>query len=334
MRTKSRRFIAGLAGIWMVFAMLAGCTPNPNEGISIGLITKQEENTYWVTMRKTAERTARTEQVTLLTATGKSDVDVEGQEAAFKDMVAKGVDGIMIAPTDSTALNPLIKDARDAGIVVITVDTPVDPMDVADAYFGTDNHEAGLSVGKYAASRVKDMGLTPKVAMLNLAPGIASGSEREAGFLEGFGIEASDPQVVASVDTQGNKALAAEAMAGILAEHPDVSVIYTVNEEAAFGAIEALEAAKVDPSSVVLVSVDGSCAAMRDGVRTGKIAATAMQFPENMAREGIYAIIDVAHGGSAPSGFLNTGTQLVSGTPATGVDSRNVEYGIRNCWGS
>lgn len=328
-----KRLIAGAAAVLLTALGVTACAPNPNEGITIGLITKQEENSYWVTMREVAERTAKDEGVTLLTATGQSDVDVESQREAFAEMLAAGVDGIMIAPTDSTALNDLIEEARSDGVVVIAVDTPVDPSDTTNAYFGTDNFEAGQLVGRYAAARVTDLGLAPKIAMLNLAPGIASGLEREAGFLDGFGTGSDDSTIVAAVDSQGDRDLAADAMRTIIAENPDVSVIYTVNEEAALGAMDALEGARIDPSSLVLVTIDGSCAAMKDGVRPGRIAATAMQFPENMAREGIHAIIDAAHGASAPSGFLDTGTQLVSGSPASGVDSRNVEFGIRNCWG-
>lgn len=325
------RLVAGLALALTMSLGLTACADNPNDGITIGLITKQEENSYWVTMREVAESTASDEGVELLTATGESDVDVASQRAAFEDMINQGADGILIAPNNSTELNDLISDARADGVVVITLDTPVEPQDTADAYFGTDNYRAGVLIGQYATSRAADLGLAPEVAMLNLAPGISSGEERAEGFLEGFGIGVDE--VTASADSQGDREMAADAMASILAETPEVNVIYTVNEEAALGALDAIEDQGVDPSELVLVTIDGSCAAMRDGVRPGVIDATAMQFPENMAREGILAIIDAAHGASAPSGFLDTGLQLVSDHPASGVDSRNVEFGIRNCWG-
>lgn len=325
--------IAALAALTVGLLGLAACADNPNEGISVGLITKQETNSYWVTMRKAAEKTAKEEHIRLITATGSSDVDVAGQEEAFRAMMDDGVDGIMIAPVDSTALNPLFEEAESEGIVVITVDTPVSPQEAADAYFGTDNHEAGALIGEYAKGRTEELGLEPKIAMLNLAPGIDSGLEREDGFLEGFGIDASDPMIVASADTEGDREKAREALKVILADEPDVSVIYAVNVEAAFGALEALEDEGIDPGSLVLVTVDGSCKMVKDGLRTGKVAATSMQFPENMAREGIHAIIDAAHGGPAPHGYLNTGVQLIAKHPVSDVDSQNVEYGVRNCWG-
>ncbi len=311
---------------------LGACSSGPDP-VSIGLITKQEDNPYWRSMKQSAQNEASRESVDLVTATGATDVDVEAQRQAIKDMVAKGVKGIILAPTSSTALNPDIEAARQAGVLVVAVDTPVDPVSVVDAYYATDNKEAGRQIGTYAAAKAAQLGLTPKVAMLNLAPGISSGEQRRDGFLEGMGLTAEAPQLAASADTQGDRQLGEKAMATILAQHADVNVVYTVNEQAALGALEALKAADADLSRIVLVSIDGGCQAMRDAVRPGEIDATAMQFPENMARESVRAIATAERGGAAPSGYVNTGTELVSDAPAPGVPSKDTAFGIRTCWG-
>jgi fructose transport system substrate-binding protein len=169
--------------------------------------------------------------------------------------------------------------------------------------------------------------------MLDLAPGISSGAARHKGFLAGFGIEQTDAALVAMVDTEGNRELGEARMAEILARHPDVNVVYTVNEPVALGALVALKAAKVNLGKTILVSIDGGCQAIKNAVRPGDIDATAMQFPENMAREGVLALARAARGGEPPSGYLNTGVELITGDPAPGVESRNVAYGVRNCWG-
>ena len=313
---------------------LAGCAGEEQESVSVGLITKQEENPYWVSMRDVAQETADDLDVDLITATGVSDTDVASQEAALADMVAEGVDGILIAPTDPVALLPAIQEARDAGVLVIALDTPVDPPEAVDAFFATDNEAAGRSIGAYAAAKADDLGLDPQVAMLNLSGDISSGELRRTGFLEGFGLTEDDPAIVASVDTQGDRDNAAVAMTQVLSEHPDTNVVYTVNEPTALGALAALEAAELDLDEVVLVSVDGGCRAMREAVRPGDIDATATQYPQNMAREGIRAIAAAVRDGVTPSGFLDTGSELVSDNPVDGVESRRVEFGIRTCWGS
>ena len=313
--------------------MLLTACGSEEPDVTIGLITKQETNPYWVTMREVAEATARDENVELLTAAGTSDVDVDSQIAALQEMTAQGADGILIAPTDSQALVPAIEEARQAGVTVIAVDTPTDPESAVDAVFASDNHEAGELIGQYAVAKAEELGLTPRIAILDLAPGIASGEQRRAGFLAGFGLEEGDPQIVGSIDTEGDRAKGEAAMAELLAQDPGINVVYAVNEPAALGAVAALDEAGVGPDEVVLVTVDGGCEAIKNAVRPGDIDATAQQFPENMAREGVTALAEHARGGAAPSGFRNTGVVLITGNPAPGVESRDVAFGVRNCWG-
>ncbi len=328
---RSYRVVLGAAAISL--ALLTGCGGADEEPVTVGLITKQEDNPYWVTMRDVAQVTADAEGVTLLTATGESDVDVDSQVVAIEDMVDRGADGILIAPTDSTALVPAIDAARAAGVTVIALDTPVQPESAVNAFYATDNLRAGELIGEYAKAKAAELGLEPKIAMLDLAPGISSGELRREGFLEGFGISADDPQVVGSADTEGDQELGKVAMEKLLADDPDINVVYTVNEPAALGAIEALNDAGVDLGGVVVVSVDGGCVAIKAAVRPGDIDATAQQYPQNMARKGVSAIADEVRGGPAPSGFLDTGVELISGAPAPGVTSKDVAFGIRNCWG-
>jgi fructose transport system substrate-binding protein len=122
-------------------------------------------------------------------------------------------------------------------------------------------------------------------------------------------------------------------MEQLLRANPDINIVYTVNEPAAFGAAAALDAAGKSKGDVILVSVDGGCDAIKDGVRPGVIDATAQQYPENMAREGVEALAKAARGGAEPSGYLDTGVELITGDPVDGVDSQNVAFGVRNCWG-
>lgn len=325
------RFATTLALAALVTTLVA-CSDEPE--VTIGLITKQEVNPYWVTMREVAEDTAEDNNVELLTATGTSDVDVESQVRALEQMVADGAKGILIAPTNSTELLPAIEAARQVGVLVIAVDTPVDPPDAVDAFFATDNMKAGRLVGEYATVKAQEMGLDPKIAMLDLAPGIRSGELRHEGFLEGFGVAEGDPAIVAMADSEGDRELARTRMSEILSQTPDVNVIYTVNEPAALGALAALEEAGADLDQTILVSIDGGCRAMKNAVRPGEIDATAMQFPANMAREGVRALANAIREGESLGGNLDTGVQLVTGDPATGVDSKDIEYGVRNCWGN
>ncbi len=227
---------------------------------------------------------------------------------------------------------PAIERARAEGVAVIAVDTPTDPRTAVDALFATDNKRAGELVGQYAKEKVAEKGVAPKIVMLNLAPGITSGELRREGFLAGFGLEENAPEVVGSADTEGDREKAQAAMAQLITQTPDINVVYAVNEPAAFGAIAALEDAGREMDDIVVVSVDGGCGAIKDGVRPGDIDATAQQYPENMAREGVRALAAAARGVEAQR-HLDTGVELITGDPAAGVRARAVPFGVRNCWG-
>jgi fructose transport system substrate-binding protein len=329
--TRGRRLVA-LGGAVALGLAVAACGSG-QEAVTVGLITKQETNPFWVTMREVAQDTAGDLGVDLRTATGESDVDVESQVRALREMTEAGAAGILIAPTDSAAVVPAIEEARRAGVLVIAVDTPTDPRSAVDALFATDNQLAGELIGRYAKAKAEQRGLEPRIAVLDLAPGIASGELRRAGFLSGFGIAEGDPRIVGSVDTEGDEAKGRDGMQQLLAQDPGINIVYTVNEPAAFGAVAALKDAGRSMDDVIVVSVDGGCEAIKNGVRPGDIDATSQQYPENMARVGVTAIADAARGGERPGGYLNTGVELITGDPAPGMESRDVSFGVRNCWG-
>ena len=314
-------------------ALGVGACGEQDKPVTVGLIVKRNTNPFWVTMKDTAEQTADDDNVKLLTAAGKSDIDNASQVAALAKMTADGAKGILITPADSTAIVPAIEKARRAGVTVIALDTPTDPRSAVDALYATNNEQAGELIGRYAKAKAAEQGIKPKIAMLDLSPGITSGELRHQGFLKGFGISEGDPQIVGSVDTLGETGRAEDGLRTLLQKDKGINVVYTVNEPAAFGAAQALKAAGRDDGSVILVSVDGGCDAVKNGVRPGVIDATVQQYPENMARLGVDALAKTARGGPKPSGYKNTGIELITRDPANGVPSQDVAFGVRNCWG-
>ncbi|MEM7538630.1 MAG: sugar ABC transporter substrate-binding protein [Chloroflexota bacterium] len=297
--------------------------------IIIGLITKTETNPFFVKMREGAAAMAEEMGATLMTAAGTFDGDNESQVTAIENMVAAGAQGILITPSDTTAIVPAIEKAREEGVLVIALDTPTNPEEATDALFATDNYQAGVLIGEYARAAMGDEPV--KIATLDLAPGITVGQLRHDGFLAGYGIEEGDPQIVCSQDTRGDQAMGQTAMENCLSADPEINVVYTINEPAAFGAYTALEAAgRAD--DVLIVSVDGGCAGVR-GVVEGSIAATSQQYPLRMASLGVEAVVDFAKTGNAASGYTDTGVTLITDDAQDGVDSEDSEFGLANCWG-
>jgi fructose transport system substrate-binding protein len=297
--------------------------------VQVGLITKTETNPFFVKMKEAAQATAKQNGATVISAAGKFDGDNQSQVTAIENMVARGVKGILITPSDTKAIVPSIKKARDAGVEVIALDTPTEPQNATDGLFATDNFKAGELIGQYA--KAKMAGKPAKIAMLDLAPGISVGVLRHNGFLKGFGIKEGDPQIIGSADTAGDQAKGQAAMETLLQKDPNVNLVYTINEPAAAGASTALKAAGKD-KGVMIVSIDGGCTGV-DNVKKGVIAATSQQYPKNMAAQGVKAVVSYAKDGKKVSGYTDTGVTLITDAPAAGVTSKDTTYGAANCWG-
>ena len=181
--------------------------------IKVGLITKTETNPFFVKMKEGADAEAKAKGATLMTAAGAFDGDNEGQVTAIENMVNAGVKGILITPNDAKAIIPAIAKARAAGVLVIALDSPLQPQDASDALFATNNFVAGELIGKYAAAAMK--GKTAKIAALDAAVGNPVAVLRHNGFMSGYGLAKTDntmtdyvnsAEVVCSGDSNGDQA--------------------------------------------------------------------------------------------------------------------------------
>jgi fructose transport system substrate-binding protein len=316
--------------------LVAGCTSTKSGGsgssdksggkVTIGLVTKTNSNPYFVKLRDSANAEAAKRGARLIALAGKFDGDNQGQVDAINNLVAQNVQGILITPSNSSGILGAIKAARAKGIVVIALDTATDPANAVDATIATDNKAAGVSQGKYVKSALG--GRSPNLVLLDGTPGSTVDDLRHSGFLEGFGLKDGAPQIKGTAVTNGDQTKAQTAMENLYQRDPGVNSVYTINEPAAAGAAQALSGKK----GVVIGSIDGSCAGVRN-VKTGKFAATVMQFPKKMAELGVDAVVEFAKDKKKPSGFINTGSQLITDKPLPGVPSKDTAWGLANCWG-
>jgi fructose transport system substrate-binding protein len=303
--------------------------------VKVGLITKETGNPFFLKMKEGAQAEADAKGATLIAELGASDN--AAQVTAVNSQIAAGVKGILLVAADTTAIEPTIADIKSKNVLVIALDTPV-KNDDTDALFATDNFAAGQLIGKYAKSALGTK--APRIITLDGPDGLTVSDLRHNGFLDGFGIAADagaavdgGPGVACHHATMGSQTTGQDAAAACLATVPDVNIIYTVNEPVAAGAYAALQAANIDPTKVIIVSVDGGCAGVQ-AVKDGKIAATSQQYPLKMAQLGVDAVIKFAADGTKPTPhYTDTGVNLISDKPQTGVTSKDTVYGLANCWG-
>jgi fructose transport system substrate-binding protein len=327
------------------FGLAAIASPAMAE-TSACLITKTDTNPFFVKMKEGATAKAKELGVSLKSYAGKVDGDHDSQVAAVESCIADGAKGILIAASDTKAIVGPLKKARDAGILVIALDTPLDPADGADATFATDNLEAGKLIGAWAAATLGDKAKDAKIGFLDLTPSQPTVDVlRDQGFMMGFGIDPKDPNKIGDEDdprivghdvTNGNEEGGRKAMENLLQKDNTINVIHTINEPAAVGAYQALKAVGLE-GQVLIVSVDGGCPGVKS-VAEGVIGATSQQYPLQMAALGIEAIAQFAKDGTKPKptegkAFFDTGVNLVTDKAVEGVKSIDTKKGTELCWG-
>jgi fructose transport system substrate-binding protein len=333
--------ISGIFATAAAVALSCALVGGPAQaGDIVGLITKTNTNPFFVKMKQGFEAKAKELGLTPQAYAGKFDGDNDGEVSAIEQLTAAGAKGILLVPSDSTAIVPTVAKARKAGLIVITLDTPLDPITAADANFATDNFKAGELIGQWAKETLGDKAKTAKIATLDLAANEPSVDYlRHNGFLTGFGIPVKNPkhyavsdspQIVGSDVTQGSTEGGRKAMENILQKADHIDLVYAINEPAAYGGYAALKAAGKE-KGVLIVAVDGGCQGVK-WVKEGIIGATSQQYPLLMASDGVEAIGEYIKSGKKPTS-KDTGEQLVTDHAAPGVPSISVEEGLKKCWG-
>jgi fructose transport system substrate-binding protein len=325
--------------------------------IPVTLITKDNNNPFWISMQKGAEDAAAKNGVTLTKAAGAKDGDEDGQVKAIEAAVARGDKGILIAP-NGNGVNDAVENARSQGIYVIALDTLLVPADTADVSIATDNFKAGELIGKWTAGTLN--GKKATIAMLDAFNDkvVSTDVSRDQGFLTGMGIDTKDKgknadeaptgkytggkggdyQIVCHEPSQGAQDEGKTGMESCLSKSKDINTVYTINEPTAAGAVEALQAAGI--KDALVVSVDGGCSPGIAMVKEGTIGATSQQYPVNMAQKGIEVVKKMVDtdGAEKPQNspgldFVDAGIALVTDKPVEGVDSITSAEAEKVCWG-
>lgn len=341
------KFTTLLGASALALSAMVGSAFAGSHATTVCLITKTDTNPFFVKMREGAAAKAEELGMTLKAFAGKIDGDHETQVQAIETCILDGAKGILLTASDTSSIVSAVQQARDAGILVIALDTQLDPADAADATFATDNYKAGVLIGEWAAGQLGEDGLAnAKIGLVNINVSQPTvGVQRNQGFLEGMGIDLgdpnrwgdeSDPRIVGHEVSDANEPGGRRAMENLLAIDPEINVVYTINEPAAAGVYEALKSFGRE-NDVLVVSVDGGCPGVQD-VEAGVIGATSQQYPLLMASLGVEAVAKFAEDGTVPEptpglNFFNTGVNLVTDKAVDGVESIGVAEGLERCWG-
>lgn len=274
---------------------LTGCSKQAAQSHKprIALVMKSLSNEFFKTMADgaTAHQKAHATEYDLIANGIKDEQDVNKQVELVEQMIAQGVDAIVIAPADSKALVSACKKAADAGIVVINIDNRFDTGALKEAgltapFVGPDNRKGAKLVGDYLAKTLK---AGDKVAILEGAPNAFNGEQRKLGFEDAM--EAAGIEVVTSQTAYWETDRANEIAQSIITAHPEIKALLCANDSMALGALKAVEESG-KAGKIAVVGFD-NISAVKQLVQEGKLLATADQHGDQLAVYGIEYALEI-----------------------------------------
>ncbi len=218
----------------------------------------------------------------------RDETDLSGQVSLVEQMLAQEVDAIVIAPADSKALVPVLKKAREQGVVVINIDNKLDAEvlkseNLSIPFVGPDNRAGAKAVGDHLA---KQLAPGSEVVILEGVTTSFNGQQRKLGFEDAM--QAAGMKIVDSQSAQWEMAIADQVTSSMLTTHPEVKGILACNDSMALGQLRLLERRVFLKSQDRRLRQHSGCSA---AIRDGQIVCTADQHGDQLAVYGIeYAL--------------------------------------------
>jgi ribose transport system substrate-binding protein len=289
------RFVVAVA-----IVLAAGCKKSADAGTQSGpaasgagqgkrrqvaVIPKGTTHEFWKSVHAGANKAGRDLGVDIIWKGPVREDDRAEQVRVVEDFVTRGVDGIVLAPLDDTALVPAVKEAASRKIPVVIIDSDIQ-WDGRVSFVATDNYAAGVAAAKRLATLLSGKG---SVAMMRYQEGSASTMQREKGFADTIAKEFSAIRVASDNQYGGATTETAYRTAeNILVKLPELDGVFCPNESTTFGMLRALEDAK-RVGKVRFVGFDASVKLV-EAMSKGEIQGLAVQSPFAMGERGVGAL--------------------------------------------
>ena len=258
-------------------------------------------NPFWAAVEQGAKDAATANNVDLTVLAPPAETDVQTQISQIEDQIAKGVQAIVVAPTDIAALNPTFDKAKAKKIPVLFVDTKGNWAD-ALTYIGTDNRAGGKLAGEFICKQLNNTG---KVALITGVLSQQTHIDRSGGAEDAF--KACGLTVAAKQPADSDRAKGQTVMENILTANPDIKAVFATNDLMALGAFEAIKSAK--KTGIIVVGFDANPDAATS-ILAAEMTASIAQSPAKMGKFGVENALKAIKGDSLPP-VIDTGTLLV-----------------------
>lgn len=267
--------------IAMMILALGACAQTPDNNqpvVGVSLLTRQDA--FYRELERGLREEAAKQKLTLRLDAG--EFDLARQQGQLENYTAQKVAAIVVCPTDSQGIGPAIERANQARIPVFTADIRARDARVV-SHIASDNLAGGRLAAEFIARRLGGKG---SVAIIN-QPYIQSVIERVEGF-EAALKKAPNLQIVARLNGDGVRDRSLKATEDLLQSRPRLDAVFAINDESAFGAVSAIEAA--GRKGIIVVGYDASQEAREQLARDSPLKADVAQDPYRIGTETMAAV--------------------------------------------
>lgn len=251
--------------------------------MKIGLSVSTLNNPFFVSLKDGVVNEAKKLGIETIVVDAQNDSAKQSNDV--DDLMQKGVNVLLINPTDSAAISTVVQSANSLGIPVITLDRSADQGKV-EALVASDNAKGGKMAAEYI---VEMLGKGAKVVELEGVAGASATRERGKGFHE---VADSELNVIAKQTADFDRVKGLNVMENLLQANPGVQAVFAHNDEMALGAIEAIRSSGKD---IPVIGFDGNEDALKS-IEAGQMTATVAQQPEMIGQLAVQAAYDVLQG--------------------------------------
>jgi ribose transport system substrate-binding protein len=280
--------------------------------IKVGYCTPSLNAPFYAALTQAVQKNVESYGMKFISTDGQGDI--AKQVSAVEDLIAKGVQVLIINPLDPKALIPSINAASKSGIPVFIVDSFIDSSADYVTSVLANNAGNGELVGEWVANKLGKTKI--KIAMISGAQGNPVGMEKRLGFVRGLAetqlrkLGKTDFEIVSQGWGSWSNSGGLKAMEDILVAHPDLNVLLAENDAMAMGAQKAInESGK--GANVLVAAFDGQKEAL-ELIQQGKFGATALNSPAELGKLVVQSAVKHLNGEKSASKIIYTPATLIS----------------------
>ncbi len=285
------------------FLTAGGC--DRVDTVRIGVVPKAVAHEFWGTVHAGAAEAAREAGVTIDWQGPSTEIEFSRQIEIVEAMINSRVDGLVLAPTEATALIGVVERAAREGIPLTIFDSGINTEEYV-SFVSSNNYEAGVTAAHTLAELLDGIG---KIVIVKMVAGSASTMARESGFEDTLAKEYPGIEIVDFKYCQSDRALALAVTENMLTAHPSLDGMFASAEPATVGASKALRN-RGRQDQVKLVGFDWSYTTERD-VREEIVRALVVQNPFQIGYQAVQTVLAALRGETPPK-RIDTGTHVVT----------------------